>query len=87
VSRAVQTLHQRERMDRHRFTVELEIDLSHPSEGSPSTASQRWHAAVAEEPSLRIYGSSRSEALTKAKAVALRRMADRLEDEYLHDPR
>jgi hypothetical protein len=66
-------------MDRHRFTVELEIDVSHPSEG--------WHAVVAGQPSLRIYGASRSEALTKAKAVALRLIADRLEDESLDHSR
>jgi predicted RNase H-like HicB family nuclease len=58
-------------MDRHRFTVELEIDLSHPPEG--------WHAVVADEPSLQIYGSSKSEALAKAKALALRLLADRVE--------
>ena len=73
MSRAVQTLHWRERMDRHRFTVELEIDLSHPPDG--------WHAIVADEPSVQICGSSKSEALTKAKALALRLMADRVEDE------
>jgi predicted RNase H-like HicB family nuclease len=60
-------------MDRHRFTVELEIDLSHPPEG--------WHAVVADEPSLQIYGSSKSEALAKAKALALRLLADRVEHE------
>ena len=58
-------------MDRHRFTVELEIDLSHPPEG--------WHAVVAAEPSVQIYGSSKSEALAKAKALALRLLADRVE--------
>ena len=60
-------------MDRHRFTVELEIDLSHPADG--------WHAVVANEPSVKIYGSSKSEALAKAKALALRMLADRVEHE------
>ena len=58
-------------MDRHRFTVELEIDLSHPTDG--------WHAVIADEPSVQIYGSSKSEALAKAKALALRLLADRVE--------
>jgi predicted RNase H-like HicB family nuclease len=70
---AVRKLHCRERMDRHRFTVEFEVNVSHPSDG--------WHAVVADEPSIRIHGSSKEEALAKAKALALRMLADRLEHE------
>ena len=66
-------------MDRHRFTVELEIDLSHPPDG--------WHAVVASEPSVKIYGSSKSEVLAKAKALALRLLADRVEHETDDQPR
>ena len=66
-------LHHREPMDRHRFKVEFEVNLSHPSDG--------WHAVVADEPSLRIHGSSKAEALAKAKALALRLLADRVEHE------
>ena len=70
---AVRKLHYRERMDRHRFTVEFEVNLSHPAAG--------WHAVVADEPSIRIHGSSKEEALAKAKALALRLLADRVEHE------
>jgi len=58
---------------RHKFTVEVEIDLSPPPDG--------WHAVVADEPALRIYGASRSEALAKAKALALRVIADRIDED------
>ena len=70
---AVRKLHCRERMDRHRFKVEFEVNVSHPSDG--------WHAVVADEPSIRIHGSSEAEALAKAKALALRLLADRVEHE------
>jgi hypothetical protein len=65
-------------MYRHRFTVELEIDLSHPPDG--------WHAVVADQPSVQIYGSSKSEALAKAKALALRLLADRVEHDSGEQP-
>ena len=74
---AVQDLQDLTRMDRHRFTVELEIDLSHPADD--------WQAVVASDPSVQICGSSKSEALAKAKALALRLMADRVEDDGI-DP-
>ena len=60
-------------MRRHRFTVEFEVNVSHPS--------GRWHAVVADEPSIRIDGGSEAEALAKAKALALRLLADRVEHE------
>ena len=66
-------LHYPECMDRHRFTIEFEVNLSHPSDG--------WQAVVPDEPSIRIHGSSKAEALAKAKALALRLLADRMEHE------
>ena len=68
---SVRNLHQHECMDLHRFRVEFEVNLSHPSEG--------WQAVVPDEPSIRIHGSSKAEALAKAKALALRLLADRVE--------
>ena len=39
----------------------------------------RWLAEVAELPGVLVYGESKDEAVSKAKALALRVVADRLE--------
>ena len=39
----------------------------------------RWIAEIAELPGVMTYGNTREEAISKAKALALRVMADRLE--------
>lgn len=51
-----------------RFTVEIEQE-----------ADGRWIAEVPELPGAMVYGSSPDEATAKAKALALRVVADRLE--------
>lgn len=63
------------RLDRHRIVLELEIDL-YERDGN-------WHARLPDVPELEIggIGMSRDEALLKAKALALRAMADRTETE------
>jgi predicted RNase H-like HicB family nuclease len=50
------------------FTVEIEME----EDG-------RWIAEVLELPGTLVYGTSSSEALARAKALALRVVADRLE--------
>ncbi len=61
--------------DRYRITLELEIDL-YERNGA-------WHARLPDVPEIEIggIGMSRDEALLKAKAFALRAMADRTETE------
>jgi predicted RNase H-like HicB family nuclease len=39
----------------------------------------RWIAEIPELPGVMVYGDSRNEAISKAEALALRVMADRLE--------
>ncbi len=39
----------------------------------------RWIAEISELPGVMVYGNSRSEAISKAEALALRVLADRLE--------
>ena len=39
----------------------------------------RWIAEIPELPGVMVYGDSRNEAISKAEALALRAMADRLE--------
>lgn len=41
---------------------------------------QRWIAEVPELPGVMVYGHSREEAISKVKALALRVLADRLEN-------
>jgi predicted RNase H-like HicB family nuclease len=41
---------------------------------------QRWIAEVPELPGVMVYGNSREEAISKVKALALRVLADRLEN-------
>ena len=48
------------------------VDLEQETDG-------RWLAEVMELPGVMAYGQSREEALAKAKALALRVVADRLE--------
>lgn len=50
------------------FTLELELE----DDG-------RWIAEVVELAGVMVYGASRAEAMTKAKALALQVLADRLE--------
>jgi predicted RNase H-like HicB family nuclease len=40
----------------------------------------RWMAEIPELPGVMAYGNSRNEAIARAKAVALRLLADRLEN-------
>ena len=51
-----------------RFTVEVERE-----------ADKRWIAEVTDLPGVMVYGSTRKEAVTKAQALALRVLADRIE--------
>ena len=41
----------------------------------------RWIAEIPELPGVMVYGDSRNEAISKAEALALRVLADRLEHE------
>ena len=41
----------------------------------------RWIAEIPELPGVMVYGNSRNEAISKAEALALRVLADRLEHE------
>ena len=50
----------------------LRINLDREDDG-------RWIAEIAELPGVLAYGNSRDEAIERAKALALRVMADRLE--------
>lgn len=50
------------------FLIELETEVD-----------GRWIAEVVELPGVLVYGLSREDALTKAQALALRVVADRLE--------
>ena len=50
------------------FTVDLELETD-----------GRWIGEVVELPGVMVYGASRDEAVAKAKALAFRVLADRLE--------
>jgi predicted RNase H-like HicB family nuclease len=50
------------------FTVDVELETD-----------GRWIGEVPELPGVMVYGSSRDEAVAKAKALAFRVLADRLE--------
>ena len=54
--------------------VELVIETEQEEDG-------RWIAEVLGMPGVLVYGESRSEAMVKASALALRVMAERLEEE------
>lgn len=56
----------------HRITIELEQETD-----------GRWIAEAIGLPGVLVYGNSRSEALSKAQALALRVLADKLEDQEL----
>jgi predicted RNase H-like HicB family nuclease len=59
--------------------VVLEIELERESDG-------RWIAEVIEMPGVLAYGATRSEAIAYVEALALRVVADRLENgETAHD--
>ncbi len=51
-----------------RFTMEIEREVD-----------DRWIAEVTDLPGVMVYGATREEALARAKALALRVIADRLE--------
>ncbi len=50
----------------------MKIELEREEDG-------RWIAEVSELPGVMVYGQSREEAISKVKALALRVLADRLE--------
>ncbi len=52
--------------------MNLRIEIAREEDG-------RWIAEVADLPGVMTYGSTRSDAVAKAKALALRVIADRLE--------
>jgi predicted RNase H-like HicB family nuclease len=52
----------------------MKIEIEREADG-------RWIAEVPELPGVMVYGDSRSQAISKAKALALRVLADRLEHE------
>jgi predicted RNase H-like HicB family nuclease len=56
--------------------VELVIETEQEEDG-------RWIAEVLGIPGVLVYGVSRSEAMVKASALALRVMAERLEEEQI----
>jgi predicted RNase H-like HicB family nuclease len=60
-------------MEHQVITVQLQIDLSERG--------GHWHARVPQRPDVEVDGHSREEALLKAKALALRDIADRVESE------
>jgi predicted RNase H-like HicB family nuclease len=52
--------------------MQLRIEVEREDDG-------RWLAEVPDLPGVLVYGASREEAVTKAQALALRVLADRLE--------
>lgn len=46
----------------------------------------RWIAEIPELPGVMVYGDSRNQAISKAEALALRVLADRLEHEEIGPP-
>jgi len=52
--------------------MKLTVEYEHEDDG-------RWLAEVLELPGVLVYGASAEEAVTRAKALALRVLADRLE--------
>lgn len=52
--------------------MRLSIDIEREDDG-------RWLAEVPELPGVMVYGQTREEAIARAKALALRVLADRLE--------
>ena len=52
--------------------VNLQIEIDREEDG-------RWIADVADLPGTSVYGATRDEAIARAKALALRVIADRLE--------
>ena len=52
--------------------MNLKIEIDREEDG-------RWIADVADLPGTSVYGATRDEAVAKAKALALRMIADRLE--------
>ena len=55
-----------------RHMSDFTVDLERETDG-------RWVGEVVELPGVMVYGSSRDEAVAKAKALAFRVLADRLE--------
>ena len=53
--------------------MHFDVDLERESDG-------RWIAEIAELPGAMVYGASRDEAVAKVQALALRVLADRLEN-------
>jgi predicted RNase H-like HicB family nuclease len=51
----------------------VNIEIEHEDDG-------RWIAEVPDLPGVMVYGQSREEAISKVKALALRVLADRLEN-------
>lgn len=58
----------------HQITIELEQETD-----------GRWIAEAVGLPGVLVYGNSRTEALSKARVLALRVLADRLEEQELQD--
>lgn len=58
------------------YTLRMQLTIEFDRE-----ADGRWIAEVTEIPGALAYGSSRDEAAANAQAIALRAIADRLEDE------
>jgi len=52
----------------------IKIEIEREADG-------RWIAEVPELPGIMVYGDTRSQAISKAKALALRVLGDRLEHE------
>lgn len=55
------------------ITVNLRIEMEQEDDG-------RWIAEVPDLPGVMVYGDSRDEAVVRVKAMALRTLADRLEN-------
>ena len=55
------------------MAVNLRIETEHEADG-------RWIAEIPDIPGVMVYGDSRDEALSRVKALALRALADRLEN-------
>ena len=55
------------------MAVNLKIETEQEEDG-------RWIAEIPELPGVMVYGASRDEAVSRVKALALRALADRLEN-------
>lgn len=52
----------------------MRIELDHEDDG-------RWLAEIPELPGVMVYGATQEQAISKVKALALRTMADQIENE------